>query len=176
VDSALASEARYYYSFIEHVADLYNDQDFQRNVVVVGTAANAFALTRFVSEDLNWIPFAVAITDILDENQVKQVEERFRKLPESVRPHLIFETDTSKVRDRVLALAASVPDPYGEPLSPAFVLGSVLDRPLAAELRAGFWGVSYPVVNRVVTDQGYVGYRGGLHLATEILSVLVSNR
>ncbi|HMA91568.1 MAG TPA: nitrogenase component 1, partial [Polyangiaceae bacterium] len=176
VDSVIAEEAQYYYAFVERLADLYNDQDFQRNVVIVGTAANAFAIAKFVAEDLNWIPFAVAITDILDAAQIERVKARYSELPVELQPRLLFETDTSRVRDRVLELVAAEPAPYGDPIGPTFLLGSTLDRPLAVELKAGFWSVSYPIVNRIVTDQGYVGYRGGLRLATEILSVLVSNR
>jgi nitrogenase molybdenum-iron protein beta chain len=176
VDAVVAEERRYYYAFIERLADLYNDHDFQRNVVIVGTAANALALSRFVADDLNWLPFAAAITDVLDESQTARVRASFDALREEVRPNLVFETDTTRVRDRVIELVGAVPEPYGDALSPAFLLGSVLDRPLAAELKAGYLSVSYPVVNRIVTDQGYAGYRGGLHLATDILSVLVSNR
>lgn len=176
VDRLNQQENEYYYAFVERFADLYNDQDFQRNAVVVGTAANAYPLTRFVAEDLNWIPFAVAITDILNEEQKQRVERRFDELPAEVRPRVLFETDTSRVQQRVLELVGAQDAPYGDAIAPAFVLGSTLDRPLAADLRAGFWSVSYPVVNRIVTDQGYVGFRGGLRLATELLSVLVSNR
>jgi nitrogenase molybdenum-iron protein beta chain len=176
VEQVIAEEARGYYSFVEHLADLYNDQDFQRFGVIVATEPYAFALTRFISEDLNWIPFATVVTDLLDESQVNRVRSRFAELPSELHPRLIFESDTSRIADKVLEQVAAEYDPYGEAISPAFVLGSSLDRPLAAALKAGFWGVSYPVVNRVVTDQGYYGYRGGLRLVTEILSVLVSNR
>jgi nitrogenase molybdenum-iron protein beta chain len=61
-------------------------------------------------------------------------------------------------------------------VDPAFVLGSTLDRNLAAALNAGLLTVSYPVTNRVITDQGYAGFRGGLRLATDLLSVILSPR
>ena len=176
IERVIEAESKYYYAFVEPFADLYNDQDFQRNVVIVGTASGAYALTRFAADDLNWLPFATAITDSLDEAQIEKVKARFEQLRPETRPHVVFETDTSRIQERVLKLASELGDPYGEPLSPAFVLGSTLDRPLAAAIKGGFLSVSYPVVNRVVTDQGYSGYRGGLRLITDILSVLVSNR
>ena len=176
VEQLIAEECRWYYSFIEHLAELYNDQDFQRYAVIVAGSASAYALTRFVSEDLNWIPFATVVTDLVDEVQQERIRTRFEELPTELRPRLIFEADTTRIAEKVLEQVAAENDPYGEAISPAFVLASTLDSPLAAALKAGFWSVSYPVVNRVVTDQGYYGYRGGLRLATEILSVLVSNR
>ena len=93
----------------------------------------------------------------------------YAALPEAVRPAVIFETDSSQVIARARARIAEEPNPYGgNPLDPAFVLGSTLDRNLAAALKAGLLTVTYPVTNRVITDQGYAGYRGGLRLATEL--------
>jgi nitrogenase molybdenum-iron protein beta chain len=176
LNRVLKEERRHYYQFINPLTDLFTDQDFQRFGVVIGNANYAYAVSRFIADDLGWIPYLTAITDILDEQQQAAVLARFATIPEQVRPKVIFETDTSRIRERLFAELEEENDPYGTPISPAFVIGSNLDRPLAADLKAGFWGVSYPITNRVVTDQGYVGYRGGLRLATEVVSALVSNR
>lgn len=176
VERVIAEEARWYYAFIQHVADVFNDQDFQRHAIVVGHAPIAYAVTRFLADDFSWLPHTAVITDQLDAPARERVAARFATLPEDLRPHLLFETDTTRVAASVLQHATADRTPYGIAASPAFVLGSTLDRPLAAALQAGFHAVSFPIVNRVVTDQGYAGYRGGLRLATEILSVLLSNR
>lgn len=172
------AENTWYFSFIEHLAESYNDLDLQRYAFVVGDSTYGWALTRFLAHDLGWIPYLTAITDILSEEEEQQVTERFATLPESVRPRLIFETDSSQVIARAKALSGEEPvSPYGgNPIDPAFVLGSTLDRNLAAALNAGLLTVSYPVTNRVITDQGYAGYRGGLRLATDLLSVILSPR
>ncbi len=176
LNRVLKEERRHYYQFINPLTDLFTDQDFQRFGVVIGNANYAYAVSRFIADDLGWIPYFAAITDILDEQQQAAVLARFATIPEQARPKVIFETDTSRIRERLFAELEKENDPYGTPISPAFVIGSNLDRPLAADLKAGFWGVSYPITNRVVTDQGYLGYRGGLRLATEVVSALVSNR
>jgi nitrogenase molybdenum-iron protein beta chain len=176
VDAVIAAEKRHYYQFINPLTDLFTDQDFQRFGVVIGNANYAYAVSRFIADDLGWIPYYAAITDILDDEQQAAVLARFATIPEQLRPKVIFETDTGQIRERLFADLTAENDPYGSPISPAFVIGSNLDRQLAADLKAGFWGVSYPVTNRVVTDQGYLGFRGGLRLATEIISALISNR
>jgi nitrogenase molybdenum-iron protein beta chain len=181
VDSAqlewvIAEEKAYYYRFINPLTDLFNDQDFQRFGVVIGTADYVFSVTRFIAEDLGWIPYFAAVTDLLTEQQQEQVSERFGQIPAGLRPKLIFETGTDLITKRLHEELERENDPYGTPISPAFVIGSNLDRPLATGIKAGFWGVSYPITNRIVTDQYYVGFRGGLRLATDIISVLVSNR
>ncbi|HEY3426665.1 MAG TPA: nitrogenase component 1 [Negativicutes bacterium] len=172
----LKQETNWYYAYLQNVADLYNDLDLQRFGIIVGDANYSYALTRFITDDFGWIPHFVAVTDILDEVGKARVTERFSALPPELQPKLIFETDTSQIAAALLAEVAKEQDEYGSPISPAFVLGSTLDRPLAQDLKAGFLSVSYPVTNRVVTDQAYAGYRGGLRLATDILSALLSNR
>jgi hypothetical protein len=91
---------------------------------------------------------------------------------------VVFETDSSQVIASVKARISEEPaNPCGgSPVDPAFVLGSTLDRNLAATLNAGLLTVSYPVTNRVITDQAYAGFRGGLRLATDLLSVILSPR
>mgnify|MGYP000925801692 FL=1 len=169
-------ETKWYYAYLEHVAELYNDLDLQRFGIVVGDANYSYALTRFISEDLGWIPYFAVVTDMLDDSAQAAVTERFAKLAPELRPRLIFETDTSRIAVALERELAEEQDEYGSPVSPAFVLGSTWDRPLAQGLKAGFLSVTYPVTNRVVTDQAYAGYRGGLRLLTDILSSLLSNR
>ncbi len=176
VDELIRKEKEWYYSFVHSLTDIYNDLDLQRNVIVIGDSNYSFAVTKFVTEDLGWIPAYVAVTDILDEEEKEKVSARFKSFREDLRPKLIFETDTSRIADYIIKDAGNAGDEYGLSINPAFVLGSTLDRALAAQLKAGFWSVSYPIVNRVVTDQGYAGYRGGLKLATELFSVILGNR
>jgi nitrogenase molybdenum-iron protein beta chain len=176
VEHVIAEESRWYYSFINPLTDLFVDQDFQRFAVVVGNADYAYAATRFVASDLGWIPYFAAVTDVLTDDEKDRVRARFAAIEPDLRPSVAFETDTSQVQARLNERLAKEDAPYGNPISPVFVLGSSLDRPLAADLKAGFWGISYPITNRIITDQGYVGFRGGLHLATDIVSALVNNR
>jgi len=176
LDTVLAEEKAHYYGFVSPFTDLFVDQDFQRFGVVVGNANYSYAVTRFIADDLGWIPYFVAVTDLLNEEQQAKVLKRFSDIDETLRPKVIFETDTDRITERLKEELAREEDPYGTPISPAYVIGSNLDRPLAAEIKAGFFGISYPITNRIVTDQYYVGFRGGLRLITDVVSALVANR
>jgi nitrogenase molybdenum-iron protein beta chain len=176
LEFVIAEEKAHYYRFINPLTDLINDQDFQRFGVIIGNANYSYAITRFIAEDLGWIPYLAAVTDLLQDEQRDAVSARLAALPAEYRPKLIFEIDTDRITERLNQILAEEEDPYGTPIHPAFVIGSNLDRPLAAGIKAGFWGVSYPITNRIVTDQYYVGFRGGLRLATDLISVLVANR
>lgn len=176
VDEVIKKEKAWYYNYIHSLTDLYNDLDLQRNAIVIGDANYGYAITRFICDDLGWIPAYVAITDILTDEQKESIKKQFESFPKELRPKLIFEENTSKISKLILDDLKSIPSEYDHAISPAFVLGSTLDRALAAELKAGFFGVSYPIVNRVITDQSYIGYKGGLRLATDLFSVILSNR
>jgi nitrogenase molybdenum-iron protein beta chain len=63
-----------------------------------------------------------------------------------------------------------------ESFTPAFVLGSSLDRELAESLRAGHLSVSFPVSNRAILDRTYVGYAGGLRLVEDLVGTIVAGR
>jgi nitrogenase molybdenum-iron protein beta chain len=176
IDEVIKKEKTWYYNYIHSLTDLYNDLDLQRNSIVIGDANYGYAITKFVSDDLGWVPAYVAITDILEDEQKELIKKQFESFREDLRPKLIFEENTSRISKLILEDLNSIESEYDHAINPAFVLGSTLDRTFASELKAGFWGVSYPIVNRVVTDQSYIGYRGGLRLATEIFSIILGNR
>ncbi|HEX9062407.1 MAG TPA: nitrogenase component 1, partial [Clostridia bacterium] len=176
LEKVIREEKEYYYGYIQNVADIYNDLDLQRHAIIVGNADYAYAVTKFVTSDFGWIPYFTAVTDILEDDEKEKVKKAFESFNEDLKPYLVFETDTSIIASKLKEKIEEEKDSYGSPISPAFVLGSTLDRSLANELKAGFLSVTYPVTNRVVTDQGYTGYRGGLRLANDILSSLLSNR
>ncbi|WP_378953689.1 nitrogenase component 1 [Pelosinus sp. sgz500959] len=177
LEQVIAEEKARYYSYIERLADVYNDLDFQRYSVVVGDVNYAPALARFLADDLGWLPELVVITDILTEEEQQLVEGRFDGFTSGIRPKVVFDTDTSNVSKH---FSASWPrnnnDRYFDSFSPAFVLGSSLDREFAVSIGAPHLAVSYPISNRAILDRAYVGYRGALTLVEDIFGLLVGSR
>jgi len=177
VEKVIAEEKARYYSYIERLADVYNDLDFQRYSVVVADANYAPALARFLADDLGWLPELVVITDILTEEEQQLVEARFEDFTSGIRPKVVFDTDTSNVSKHFNeSWPRNNNDRYFDSFSPAFVLGSSLDREFATSIGAPHLSVSYPVSNRVVLDKAYVGYRGALGLVEDIFGLLVGSR
>jgi nitrogenase molybdenum-iron protein beta chain len=170
-------ENQLYYRYIEPLTDPYNDFDMQRYAVVVGDCNYAYGLTKFLADDLGWIPELAVCTDEPADDRAAVLTERFGTLESGLKPAFVFETDGSEV---IRHLNERWPGPKGQryynAFSPAFVIGSSLDRELAASLGAAHLSVSYPVLNRAVLDRGYAGYRGGLHLVEDLVSAIVSGR
>jgi nitrogenase molybdenum-iron protein beta chain len=177
VEQVIAREKKRYYQILEPLTDCYNDLDLQRYAVVVGDGNYATALTRFLADDLGWLPVLTVITDKVHENDQPALASRVANLKSGFTTNVVFESDTSQVLghlNRVWPRAAG--QKYYNAFSPAFVVGSSLDRELALQLGAPHLSVSFPVANRAVLDRGYTGFRGGLRLAEDLISAIVVNR
>ncbi len=176
LEKVIAGEKKRYYDYLVRLADVYNDLDFQRYSVVVADANYASALTKFLADDLGWLPELVVITDDLEEAEQESVRKRFQGLC-GVEPQVIFDTDTASVGKHFSkAWPRNRNNRYFDSFSPAFVFGSSLEKDFADTLGAAHLSVAYPISNRVVLDRAYAGYSGALRLTEDVLGILVSNR
>jgi nitrogenase molybdenum-iron protein beta chain len=123
------------------------------------------------------LPELVVFTDQLNAEQQQNLTTSRFSLNSGFKPKVIFETDTSEI---LRHFKQNWPEfrsqKYYNAFSPAFVLGSSLDRDLAQGLGAAHLSISFPVANRVVIDRGYTGYRGGLRLIEDLLSSIIIGR
>jgi nitrogenase molybdenum-iron protein beta chain len=92
-------------------------------------------------------------------------------------PLAVFDTNASEAGRYLLArYPRRETDLYVDTLSPAFVIGSSLERDLALKLGTPHLSVSFPVANRAVLNRGYTGFAGGLSLAEDLFSAVVAGR
>jgi nitrogenase molybdenum-iron protein beta chain len=177
VENVIAEENRQYYFYVDRLADTFNDLDLQRYAVVVGDANYATALTRFLADDIGWLPQLTVVTDELAEEEHQYYEKALSDLQSGIKPSVVFETDASQILGHFRKLW---PENDGRQhyhaFSPAFVLGSHLEREFAKNIGAGHLSISYPIGNRVVMNRGYAGYVGALTLIEDILGVIVAER
>jgi nitrogenase molybdenum-iron protein beta chain len=177
VSRLIQEEKRYFYSYLERLSDVYNDLDLQRYAVVVGDANYAQALTRFLADDLGWLPELVVVTDLLDDNQQEQVAARFKNYLSPIKPKLVFDSDTSSVKKHLFNhWPVNHNQRYYDGFNPAFIIGSAFERDLADGLGVPHLSVTYPISNRVVLDRAYAGYSGALRLTEDLFSALVGSR
>lgn len=174
----IKAEKKRYYGYLERLADIYSDIDLQRYAVVVGDSNYAQALTRYLSDDIGWLPELVIITDDnLSDDDRALILTRFEDYESGLKPKVIFNTHTSGVLKEVnFHNTPSNGERYYNSFSPAFILGSSFERDVADKLGAGHLSVTYPVCNRVVLDRAYAGYEGALRLTEDIFGALVASR
>jgi nitrogenase molybdenum-iron protein beta chain len=178
VETVITEENRRFYRLLEPITDCFTDMDLQRYAAVVGDANYAPALTRFLSDDLGWLPAAVAVTEALDEDQQARLAARLTAEAKGEPPKIIFSGDTSVIRREIADhwRSRAGGGKYANPLTPAFVIGSSLERELANDLKAAHLSVSFPVSNRAVIDRGYTGFDGGLRLIEDLISAIIPAR
>jgi nitrogenase molybdenum-iron protein beta chain len=176
-ESVIKDEKSVYYSYLERLADLYNDIDLQKYAVVVGDSNYAPAVTRFLSDELGWLPELTVITDFVDEEQKKTLLSRFENYESGLKSAVRFDTDASSVKKYVAQIwPQSRNERYYDALNPTVVVGSVFERDLAAEFGFSLLTVAYPVTNRVVLNRAYAGINGALSIVEDLLSILVAGR
>lgn len=177
VEAVIRREKEHYFSILEPLTDCWNDLDLQRYAVVVGDANYAVSLTRFLADDLGWLPLLTVCTDQLQETERQALAGRVENLSSGFATNLIFESDGSQVRSHLERVwRPSQGEKYYNSFSPAFVVGSSFERELALQLGAPHLSVSFPVANRAVLDRSYTGFRGGLRLTEDLVSAIVAGR
>jgi len=177
INQVLAKEQDVYFDYIERVADIYNDVDFQRYGVVVADANYAPAISEFISDELGWLPQLTVITDFLTEEQKDLLTKRFDGYESGLKPAVRFDTDTSSVRRYLSEIwEKDSNQKYYDSLGPSVILGSVFEKELSDEFQYPLITLAFPVTNRVVFNRTYAGFNGGLTLVEDVFSSLVAGR
>lgn len=172
-----AEEKKTYYQYLARLSDLYNDYDLQRYAVIVSDSNYSPALTRFIADDLGWLPEVVIITDIISEDEKQNVLKRFEGIESGVSPEIIFDANEASILPHIKKhWFTDHNQKYYETFAPVVILGSSFELDLANDLKAPVLAISYPVTNRVVLDRGYAGYEGALSLIEDLFSILISSR
>lgn len=177
IHNVIEEEKKIYYSYLERIVDIYSDIDFQRYALIVADSYYAFALTRFLTNDLGWIPHLTLVNDINAKEDREEYLTKFDALNSDIKPKIIFEENAGallkEIRD---SWPYNHNEKYYDALGPAFVVGSGIEKNLAEKIGAGFLSIAFPVSNRVVLNKGYTGFRGGLTLVEDLISQLVAAR
>jgi nitrogenase molybdenum-iron protein beta chain len=176
VRRAAEAAGRAHCEALEPLVDALTDMESQRHAVVIGDASHAPALAAFVREELGWVPELTVITNDLDEGAKEELAAWWERTGTPVPDNLLWSSARDEIREAAGKVWPGGGGPYRDPRTPVFVLGSSLDRQLAAELGAGHLSVSFPVSNRAVISRGYTGYSGGLALIEDIVSACVAGR
>jgi nitrogenase molybdenum-iron protein beta chain len=151
-----------FYGYFERTADAINDGDLKYYAVTVTNSTYALPLRRFLDRELGWVLADSFVTDQLTEEQQARL------------PDTIFLTGVQEIS---YALERNHPrnngQRYFDALSPLYIVGSTLEKRLAASKGAKHLSVSFPAYDRFITDKGYAGYRGGLRLFEDLIAQIM---
>jgi nitrogenase molybdenum-iron protein beta chain len=176
-DKVINCEKKLFYSYIERLADIYNDLDMQRYAIVVGDSNYGPALTKFLSDELGWLPQLTVITDLLDDEQKEALASSLGSLKSGYKANVKFDTNATSVKKFITQVwERNRNAKYYDSMTPTVVIGSVFERDLANEFNYPLLTATYPITNRIVLNTAYAGTNGGLSLTEDLLSILVAGR
>ncbi|MDP4178343.1 MAG: nitrogenase component 1 [Bacillota bacterium] len=162
VENVIKERESEYYYYIERFAPVFIElRIMSKRFVVVSDAQYSSAVTRFLVNDMGMFPTKVYICDDTPQKYRKIVEKSINELNYGVTAEVEFNTDGYSVHNEIEQL-----DFGGPPL----IIGSTWEKYLAGKLNGHFLYVSYPIQDKLVINDTYVGYDGGLNLIGDIYS------
>ena len=165
VEAVINQHETYYYYLIERYADLFlENRVINKQFTVVSDAQYALGITKFLANDLGLVPAKQFIVDDTPKQFREAISEEFKKLNFNLEAEVVFETDGYKIHNQI-----KEHDYHGYPL----IIGSYYEKELTESLHGNYLNVSWPVQDKVVLDDFYVGYTGGIRLLEDIYSVAV---
>jgi nitrogenase molybdenum-iron protein beta chain len=171
IDKLIDDENNDYYGYFLRTVDVFSESDYKFYAATVTNSTYATAMAFFLQEELGWIVSNTFVTEELSYDQILATKSAYKE--SGLEGLLIFETDASKISKRIsLSQSGGKPDP--DESKPFYVLGSTLEKLPAVAMKAKHLSVSYPLYDRIVVNRGYAGYRGGLNLFEDLVSVLLS--
>jgi len=166
VEAVIKEHEDYYYYLIERYADLFlENRVINKQFTVVADAQYALGITKFLANDLGLVPAKQFVVDDTPKNYRDQIKAEFGKLNYGLSAEVSFETDGFKIHQQIREH-----DYHGYPL----VLGGYYEKEVTEELKGNYLNIAYPVQDKVVLDDSYVGYSGGIRLIENIYTVAVS--
>lgn len=165
VEAVIKEHEDYYYYLIERYADLFlENRVINKQFTVVADAQYSLGITKFLVNDLGLVPAKQFVVDDTPKNYRDQITEEFKKLNFGLEAEVSFETDGYKIHEEI-----KQHDYHGYPL----ILGGYYEKEVTEDLKGNFLNISWPVQDKVVFDDFYVGYTGGIRLIEDIYTVAV---
>lgn len=166
VESVIKEHEDYYYYLIERYADLFlENRVINKQFTVVADAQYALGITKFLVNDLGLIPARQFVVDDTPKAYQASITEEFKNLNFEIEAEVSFETDSYIIHEEI-----KNHDYHGYPL----VLGGYYEKEVTEKLSGNFLNISWPVQDKVVLDNFYAGYAGGIRLIEDIYTVAVS--
>ncbi|MEE1177603.1 MAG: nitrogenase component 1, partial [Paludibacteraceae bacterium] len=165
VEAVIKKHEDYFYYLISRYADLFlENRVINKQFSVVADAQYSLAITKFLVNDLGLTPAKQFVTDDTPKEYQEAIKAEFNNLNFGIKADVAFETDGFKIHE-----AIKEHDYHGYPL----VLGGYYEKELTEKLKGNFLNISWPVLDKVVFDDFYVGYTGGIRLIEDIYTVAV---
>ncbi|MCD8048235.1 MAG: hydrogenase [Clostridia bacterium] len=163
VEDVITRHENYYYYLIERYADMFLEaRVMAKQFTVAADAQYTLGITKFLANDLGLTPAKQYVTDDTPKQFRESIKKEFESLNYGIKAEVAFETDSFKIHNEIREH-----NYHGYPL----ILGSYYEKAVANEMQGHYLNIAWPVQDKVVLDDFYVGYTGGIRLIEDIYSV-----
>ncbi len=169
VEAFIAREEKVFYDYFVSTADFVADY---RNMIpselyAVGDSASVAGTTGFLVNELGFVPERLFVTDDPPRRHQQGIREAVAGLLgdlEEGDPTVRFEIDGRTIQDGIRERLAGS--------TKALILGSTWEDQLARDTGNLSLHISLPIINDVLIDRSYAGYRGGLRLMEDVYTAI----
>jgi nitrogenase molybdenum-iron protein beta chain len=163
VEKVIADEEWRTYRFMEYIGDALAIGLPHPYIAVVADSGTAAGITKFLANELGYLPEIVVVTDNPPEDARTEIVRQLTENIESTfKPEVVFEEDSFKVRENLKNRSYLV------------LLASSLEKGFAEDAGIPIYlSISFPIYDRLILERSYAGYHGGLTLIEDIVSKYV---
>lgn len=163
VEAYIAGEEKLAYRFTEYLGDALILGFPHAYYAVVADSASAIGITQYLTNEVGYLPDIVIITDDPPaEKRPVILAELSAGLESAVKPDIVFEVDSHRIRQKLKNRSFLV------------LFASSLEKHIAGEeFSAVHLSIAFPVLDRLIMERSYAGFRGGLALMEDYVSKYV---
>lgn len=160
IEDLIATEEKRAYRFAEYIGDVLLIARPHPYFAVVADSNSAVSITKYLANEVGYLPDIVQITDNPPEEARELINEELTAgLETPAWPEIIYEVDAYRIRENL------------KDRNFMFLLASSLETFISGpEFNAIHLTVSFPSYDRVILERSYAGFSGGLTLMEDIMS------
>lgn len=154
VESVISEEEDYVYSYLAQSIGVLSFKRF----AVVGDAASAVGITRYLANDYSFTPRLVVISEpIFRPEDKERITKELSELEYATPPEIVFTADQYEINQALYK---------DEELT--LIVGSSNEREVASVKEIQCIAATFPLKDRLVFNRAYAGYRGSLTLTEDL--------
>jgi nitrogenase molybdenum-iron protein beta chain len=156
-----------FYHYMVRASDVLTEYQLNqpKRFYNINDASYSLAFSKFLVNELGYFPLQQFITEDVPEEYQDTVQGYFQELAPGISSAVTFAQDSGIIEEAILA---------ERHLTTPLLLATSWELDIAKLISGLHLSVGLPVIDRLILDHTYVGYKGGLKLVEDIYSQLLA--
>lgn len=169
VEAVIQREEDIFYQYLISITDFVADMrnNLPHEFYTVADSAYALGTSKFLTDELGFVPKGVYIIDDAQGKNIRLVEETVAELGEDFEGIVMIDADGGHIEKDIRKKLQNG--------KKSLILGSTWERNVAADTQSLHVFLSIPINDGIILNRTYLGYRGGLNLIEDIYDGIFKN-